>query len=115
MDKRLLVRRGLGRAKVAVGRKLRVRSYGMLRDGIDDEAFLRRGVEARLARNAPRRTVPENSMSGQLLCGASRAVNLATAAESANLSSWSGVPEWTDDRASLIARGRVRQRLMRAV
>ena len=57
--KRLVVRRGLGRAKVAVGRKLLVRSYIMLRDGIDYEEFLRRGVEARLARNAARREVPE--------------------------------------------------------
>jgi transposase len=59
MYKRLVVRRGLGRAKVAVGRKLLVRSYIMLRDGIDYEEFLRRGVEARLARNAARRKVPE--------------------------------------------------------
>jgi len=57
--KRLVVRRGLGRAKVAVGRKLLVRSYIMLRDRIDYEEFLRRGVEARLARNAARREVPE--------------------------------------------------------
>ena len=53
--KRLVVRRGLGKAKVAVGRRLLVRSYIMLRDGIDYEEFLRRGVEARLARNARRR------------------------------------------------------------
>ena len=55
MYKRLVVRRGLGKAKVAVGRKRLIRSYIMLRDRIDDEEFLRRGVEARLARNAPRR------------------------------------------------------------
>lgn len=53
--KRPVGRRGLGKAKVAVGRKLLVRSYVMLRDGIDYEEFLRRGVEARLARNARRR------------------------------------------------------------
>jgi transposase len=53
--KRLVVRRGLGKAKVAVGRKLLVRSFIMLRDGIDYDEFLRRGVEARLARNARRR------------------------------------------------------------
>lgn len=57
--KRLVVRRGLGKAKVAVGRRLLVRSFIMLRDGIDYEEFLRRGVEARLARNARRRAVPE--------------------------------------------------------
>jgi len=55
MYKRLVVRRGLGKAKVAVGRKLLVRSYIMLRDEIDYDEFLRRGVEARLARNARRR------------------------------------------------------------
>jgi transposase len=55
MYKRLVERRGLGKAKVAVGRKLLVRSFIMLRDGIDYEEFLRRGVEARLARNARRR------------------------------------------------------------
>lgn len=59
MYKRLVVRRGLGRAKVAVGRKLLVRSYIMLRDSIDYEEFLRRGVEAGLARNDSRREVPE--------------------------------------------------------
>jgi transposase len=53
--KRLVVRRGLGKAKVAVGRKLLVHRYIMLRDGIAYEEFLRRGVEARLARNARRR------------------------------------------------------------
>ena len=54
--KRVLAKRGLGRAKVAVGRKLLIRGYIMLRDSIDYEEFLRRGtVEARLARNARRR------------------------------------------------------------
>jgi hypothetical protein len=52
---RILAKRGLGRAKVAVGRKLLIRGYIMLRDSIDYEEFLRRSVEARLARNAPRR------------------------------------------------------------
>jgi transposase len=52
---RVLVKRGLGKAKVAVGRKLLIRAYIMLRDSIDYEEFLRRGVEARVARNAPRR------------------------------------------------------------
>jgi transposase len=55
MYKRLVDRRGLGKAKVAGGRKLLMRSYIMLRDGIDYEEFLRRGIEARLARNARRR------------------------------------------------------------
>ena len=54
--KRVLAKRGLGKAKVAVGRKLLIRGYIMLRDSIDYEEFLRRGtVEARLARNARRR------------------------------------------------------------
>lgn len=57
--KRVLEKRGLGKAKVAVGRKLLIRSYIMLRDSIDYEEFLRRGVEARLARNDNRRRVPE--------------------------------------------------------
>ena len=52
---RVLAKRGLGKAKVAVGRKLLIRGYIMLRDSIDYEEFLRRSVEARLARNAPRR------------------------------------------------------------
>ena len=41
------------RAKVAVARKLVIRSYILMRDEIDYEEFLRRGVEARLSRVAP--------------------------------------------------------------
>jgi transposase len=48
---RLTKRRGKHKAIVAAGRKLLVRSYIMLRDGIDYAEFLRRGVEARPARN----------------------------------------------------------------
>lgn len=47
---RLLRRRGAQQAKVAVARKLLVRCYILLRDGIDYAEFLRRGVEARPAR-----------------------------------------------------------------
>jgi transposase len=47
---RLSRSKGKHKAIVAVGRKLLVRSYIMLRDGIDYEEFLRRGVEARPAR-----------------------------------------------------------------
>jgi hypothetical protein len=47
---RLLHRRGAQKAKVAVARKLLIRGYILLRDGIDDAEFLRRGVEARSAR-----------------------------------------------------------------
>ena len=43
---RLLHRRGAQKAKVAAARKLLVRSYVLLRDGIDYAEFLRRGVEA---------------------------------------------------------------------
>jgi len=57
--RRLVVKRGQGKAKVAVGRKLLVRSYIMLRDRADYQEFLRRGVEARLARNDRRLGVPE--------------------------------------------------------
>jgi transposase len=47
---RLAPKRGFARAIVAVGRKLLVRSYIMLRDEIDYAEFLRRGVEVRPAR-----------------------------------------------------------------
>jgi len=47
---RLAAKRGKPKALVAVGRKLLIRSYIMLRDNIDYAEFLRRGVEARLAR-----------------------------------------------------------------
>jgi transposase len=43
-------RRGIQRAKVATARKLLVRAFIMLRDGIDYAEFLRRGVEAGPAR-----------------------------------------------------------------
>lgn len=49
---RLLRRRGAQKAKVAVARKLLIRGYILLRDGIDYAEFLRRGVEARPARLA---------------------------------------------------------------
>jgi transposase len=49
---RLLHRRGAQKAKVAVARKLLIRGYILLRDGIDYAEFLRRGVEARPARAA---------------------------------------------------------------
>ena len=49
---RLLRRRGAQKAKVAVARKLPIRCYILLRDGIDYAEFLRRGVEARPARLA---------------------------------------------------------------
>jgi transposase len=45
-------RRGIQRAKVATARKLLVRAFIMLRDGIDYAEFLSRGVEARPARLA---------------------------------------------------------------
>jgi transposase len=48
--KRLLHRRDKPKAKVAVARKLLVRSFIMLRDQIDYAEFLRRGVAARAAR-----------------------------------------------------------------
>jgi transposase len=53
--RRLVTKRGQGKAKVAVGRKLLIGGYIMLRDSIDYEEFLRRGVEAGLARNDRRR------------------------------------------------------------
>jgi len=43
---RLLRSKGKHKAIVAAGRKLVIRSYIMLRDGIDYAEFLRRGVEA---------------------------------------------------------------------
>jgi len=49
---RIKARRGGQKAKVAVARKLLVRLYIMLRDGIDAEEFNRRGVEARSSRIA---------------------------------------------------------------
>lgn len=45
-------RRKSAKAKVAVGRKLAVRSFIMLRDQIDYSEFLRRGVEARSSRRS---------------------------------------------------------------
>jgi transposase len=49
---RLLGRRGSQKARVAVARKLLIRGYILLRDGIDYAEFLRRGVQARPARAA---------------------------------------------------------------
>jgi transposase len=48
--KRLRQRRDKPKAKVAVARKLLVRSFIMLRDQIDYAEFVRRGVAARVAR-----------------------------------------------------------------
>jgi transposase len=48
--RRLLQRRDKPKAKVAVARKLLVRSFIMLRDQIDYAEFVRRGVAARVAR-----------------------------------------------------------------
>ncbi len=48
--KRLVQRRDKPKAKVAVARKLLVRSFIMLRDQIDYVEFVRRGVAARVAR-----------------------------------------------------------------
>jgi transposase len=48
---RLLRSKGKHRAIVAAGRKLLIRSYIMLREGIDYAEFVRRGVEARPARD----------------------------------------------------------------
>jgi len=50
--RRLLHRRDKPKAKVAVARKLLVRSFIMLRDQIDYAEFVRRGVAARVAREA---------------------------------------------------------------
>ena len=49
---RLLGRGGSQKARVAVARKLLIRGYILLRDGIDYAEFLRRGIEARPARAA---------------------------------------------------------------
>jgi transposase len=49
---RLSHKRGAQKAKVAAARKLLIRSYILLRDGIDYAEFLARGVEARPARLA---------------------------------------------------------------
>src|SRR6266446_8027979 len=48
--KRILLRRGHATAKVAVGRRLLVRAFIMLRDEIDYAEFQRRGVAARSSR-----------------------------------------------------------------
>jgi transposase len=50
--RRLMSRQGKPKAKVAVGRKLLVRCFIMLRDQIDYDEFLRRGVEVRSSRLA---------------------------------------------------------------
>jgi transposase len=52
--RRLLHRHGKPKAKVAVARKLLIRSYILLRDGIDYAEFNRRAVAARLAREIHR-------------------------------------------------------------
>ena len=57
--RRLQMRRGKPTAKVAVARKLLIRSYIMLRDEIDYAEFQRRAVAARLARLGHRPNVPE--------------------------------------------------------
>jgi hypothetical protein len=59
--KRLVARHGgngkaRAMAKVAVGRKLVIRSFIMLRDEIDYNEFVRRGVEARSSRIAHKPT-----------------------------------------------------------
>jgi len=48
--KRLLLRRGHAKAKVAIARRLLIRAFIMLRDEIDYAEFLRRGVAARSSR-----------------------------------------------------------------
>ncbi len=55
---RLVHRRDRPKAKVAVARKLLVRSFIMLRDQIDYAEFLRRGVAARSARKTHRPPMP---------------------------------------------------------
>jgi len=62
--RRLQERRGRPKAKVAVARKLLVRSFIMLRDEIDYAEFQRRAVVARLARQSSRPAVPD-SLIGQ--------------------------------------------------
>jgi len=56
---RLVHRRSRQKAKVAVARKLLVRSFIMLRDQIDYAEFLRRGVAARSARKTHRPAMPD--------------------------------------------------------
>ena len=56
---RIMKRRNTPKAVVAVSRKLLVRSFIMLRDRIDAEEFLRRGVEARSSRKAHGPLMPE--------------------------------------------------------
>ena len=51
---RIKLRRNGAKAKVAVARKLLIRSFIMLRDNIDAEEFKRRGVEARSSRRNPK-------------------------------------------------------------
>ena len=51
-------RRGKSKATVAAARKLLIRCWIMLRDNIDYAEFRSRGVEARLARNTHRPSVP---------------------------------------------------------
>jgi len=48
--KRLSLRGGHAKAKVAIGRRLLVRAFIMLRDEVDYDEFLRRGVAARSSR-----------------------------------------------------------------
>jgi len=50
--RRVLVRRGHAKAKVAIGRRLLVRAFIMLRDEIDHAEFQRRGVAARSSRSS---------------------------------------------------------------
>lgn len=50
--RRLLSRRGHAVAKVAIARRLLVRAFIMLRDGIDYAEFCRRGVAARSSRRS---------------------------------------------------------------
>ena len=50
--RRLLARRGHAVAKVAVARRLLIRAFIMLRDGIDYSEFCRRGVAARSSRRS---------------------------------------------------------------
>jgi transposase len=56
--RRLEQRRGKPKAKVAVARKLLIRSFIMLRDEIDYAEFQRRAVAARLARDYARTNMP---------------------------------------------------------
>jgi transposase len=50
--RRVLMRRGHAKAKVAIGRRLLVRAFIMLRDEIDYAEFQRRGVAARSSRSS---------------------------------------------------------------